>query len=169
MYGADNRPLLSWRVLILPYLSEEELFKEFHLDEPWDSKHNIQLLSRMPKSYDPPWKSRVHIPPYHTIYHVLVGPGTPFEKDRPFCIPHPLSDETSGTILFVEAGNPVPWTKPEEIAFGPAHRVILKGLFGDGFRACDFTGKYRFIRHDTDYETLCGLLRCKSVEAKSAR
>ncbi len=41
-YTVDKagKPLLSWRVLILPYLDQEALYKEFHLDDPWDSVHN---------------------------------------------------------------------------------------------------------------------------------
>ncbi len=39
-YSGDGKPLLSWRVHILPYLEENELYHQFHLDEPWDSPHN---------------------------------------------------------------------------------------------------------------------------------
>ena len=46
-----GKPLLSWRVLILPYLEQDALFKEFKLDEPWDSEHNKKLLKKMPKVY----------------------------------------------------------------------------------------------------------------------
>ncbi len=34
---AQGRPLLSWRVALLPFLEESKLYQEFHLDEPWDS------------------------------------------------------------------------------------------------------------------------------------
>ena len=49
-YGADKagKRLLSWRVQLLPYLGQEKLYKEFHLDEPWDSDHNKKLIARMP-------------------------------------------------------------------------------------------------------------------------
>ena len=52
---AAGRPLLSWRVLILPHLGPEEaaLYREFKLDEPWDGDHNRRLLARMPKVYAP--------------------------------------------------------------------------------------------------------------------
>src|SRR5262249_32558111 len=43
-----GRALLSWRVALLPYLGEAELYKQFHLDEPWDSAHNKQLIAQMP-------------------------------------------------------------------------------------------------------------------------
>ena len=52
--GPDGKPLLSWRVAILPYLSENELYQSFKLDEPWDSPHNKPLLERMPQLFAPP-------------------------------------------------------------------------------------------------------------------
>ena len=44
----SGKPLLSWRVLMLPWIQQGKLFKEFHLDEPWDSDHNKKLLEKMP-------------------------------------------------------------------------------------------------------------------------
>jgi hypothetical protein len=29
----DGKPLLSWRVAILPYIGHDELYRQFHLDE----------------------------------------------------------------------------------------------------------------------------------------
>src|SRR5262245_28627875 len=46
--NATGKPLLSWRVQILPFVGEGELYKEFHLDEPWDSEHNRRFVDRMP-------------------------------------------------------------------------------------------------------------------------
>src|SRR5262249_49238609 len=39
-FDKNGKPLLSWRVFILPYIEHEKLYKEFHLNEPWDSEHN---------------------------------------------------------------------------------------------------------------------------------
>ena len=50
----DGKPLLSWRVAILPYLEEKELYDRFHLDEPWDSEHNKKLIASMPDIYNSP-------------------------------------------------------------------------------------------------------------------
>ena len=48
LLAKDGKPLLSWRVLLLPYLKEEKLFREFKLTEPWDGPHNSKLLTKMP-------------------------------------------------------------------------------------------------------------------------
>src|SRR5207302_1956982 len=47
----NGKPLLSWRVAILPFIEQDNLYKQFHLDEPWDSDHNKKLLARMPNVY----------------------------------------------------------------------------------------------------------------------
>jgi hypothetical protein len=48
IYDANGEPLLSWRVLILPYLEQESLYRKFHLNEAWDSPHNKPLADQMP-------------------------------------------------------------------------------------------------------------------------
>ena len=50
----DGRPFLSWRVHVLPMLDQQELYDQFHLDEPWDSEHNLELLEKMPAVYADP-------------------------------------------------------------------------------------------------------------------
>src|SRR5205823_10918869 len=47
----QGKPLLSWRVHLLPFLEQDNLYKQFHLDEPWDSEHNKKLIARMPPVY----------------------------------------------------------------------------------------------------------------------
>ena len=47
----DGKPLLSWRVHILPYIEQENLYRQFKLDEPWDSEHNKKLVKSMPKVF----------------------------------------------------------------------------------------------------------------------
>jgi RNA polymerase sigma factor (sigma-70 family) len=77
--GKDGKPLLSWRVAILPYLEQQELYKQFRLTESWDSEHNLKLLARMPEVY------RVGFEPEgstHTHYQGFAGPGTPFGPRR---------------------------------------------------------------------------------------
>src|SRR5205823_5177427 len=54
LYSKDGKPLLSWRVALLPYVGEEALYKQFKLDEAWDSPHNKRLIDRIPKVYRSP-------------------------------------------------------------------------------------------------------------------
>lgn len=131
--GPDGQPLLSWRVLLLPYIEHDKLFEEFRLDEPWDSEHNRPLLDRMPKTYTAPWAKYVDVPPNHTTLKVFVGPGTPFEPGVKLKLTaDDFPDGLENTLLFVEAGDPIPWTKPDDIPLGVGYPIRLRGLFKDG-------------------------------------
>ena len=119
VYGEDGTPLYSWRVALLPYI-DEAIYNEFHLDEPWDSPHNLKLLPRMPYNYAlPPRKAaQMKMPPGYTICHVFVGPGTPFEEGQRLRSSE-FPDGMCNTILIIEAGEPVPWTKPVDLQYAP--------------------------------------------------
>lgn len=112
----QGHPLLSWRVLILPYVENQSLYNRFHLDEPWDSPHNLRLLAQMPKVYKSPYPQDTD-KPYHTHYRVFVGKGAAFEGSRRLRIPEDFPDGTSNTLLIIEATEAVPWTKPAELSF----------------------------------------------------
>jgi uncharacterized protein DUF1559 len=121
-----GKPLLSWRVLILPYVDEEELFKQFKLDEPWDSEHNKKLLARMPKVYAIPGKTKPD--DTDTYYRVFVGNGAGFDWVRGMRLPADFPDGTSNTLLCLTAQTAVPWTKPDELEFDPEKDMTR--LFG---------------------------------------
>jgi hypothetical protein len=108
----DNKPLLSWRVLLLQNIGERDLFKQFKLDEPWDSAHNKKLLNRMPKVYAPVGVKTKEA--HATFYQVFTGPGSAFEGPRGLGVLD-FTDGLSNTLLIVEAGEPVPWTKPADL------------------------------------------------------
>ena len=74
---AKGKALLSWRVAILPFIEEDALYRQFHLDEPWDSKHNKKLLARMPKLYAPTVTGKPGKPNV-TYYQAFTGPDALF-------------------------------------------------------------------------------------------
>ena len=117
--GADGKPLLSWRVAILPFVEQGTLYSQFKLDEPWDSPNNKPLQAKMPKIFlDPSFNKDVY--PDSTPYQVFVGKGSIF--DPTLKKPRTLKDITDGanfTIMVAESARPVPWTKPEDMAFQP--------------------------------------------------
>jgi hypothetical protein len=130
---------LSWRVLILPYIEQGDLYDQFRLDQPWDSPTNIKLLSKMPKLYRCP---RYPAEEGMTYYQALTGPQTVMGNQGGLSLMAITNaNGTSNTIVVVEAGDPVPWTKPDELqydaqkplpAFGGPDRRDFLALFVDG-------------------------------------
>ena len=55
--GKETHPF-SWRVALLPFLENNELFEQYRFDEPWDSEHNLTLVPKMPEVYRSPVASR---------------------------------------------------------------------------------------------------------------
>lgn len=116
--GPDGTPLYSWRVALLPFLEEENLYRQFHLDEPWDGPHNKTLLAARPRTYSPK-PLLVDPDPAATYYQVFVGPGVAFEGDRGLSLKADFPRDPAETIVVVEARDAVPWTRPADLPFTP--------------------------------------------------
>ena len=129
--------MLSWRVAILPYIEPESLYKEFHLDEPWDSEHNKALIEKMPAVFRDP-----HEPENSTnaSYFMPTGKGTIGGK-KGGVKSRNITDGAANTIMLVEAKRDIPWTKPEDIEIdADASKPVPK--FGGHLRAGGFAAAF---------------------------
>ena len=134
--SADGRPLLSWRVAILGYIEEYNLYKQFKLDEPWDSLHNRSLLRYMPATYRLPTSSDQG-EDFTTFYQGFVGKNAFFRASHLEKVTRAdITDGAANTLMVVEAATAVPWTKPEDIPYEPDRPVPrLGGHLRWGFNA----------------------------------
>jgi hypothetical protein len=152
--GPDGKPLLSWRVAILPYIEEEALYAQFHLDEPWDSPRNIALLPKMPRTFAEEWDNP---PSGLTRFQVYVGPGTAFEGNDGHGV-REITDGTNRTVLVVEGEEAVPWTKPADLPFGPEVVLVRPHKRGGFCIVVAADASIHRIAADTPEETLRALI-----------
>jgi hypothetical protein len=172
-YAPDGKPLLSWRVHILPYVEQDNLYRQFKLDEPWDGPNNIRLLNQMPRIYATPAEVKSGTIGTKTYYRGFSSSGAVFaRRDTP---PPPkvkgkggfepplggfgpqskgltinnFTDGMSNTILIVEAGTSVEWTKPDDLDASPGKPFPAMGGVrpnADTFIAVMADGSFRPIK-----------------------
>ncbi len=169
----DGKPLLSWRVHILPFIEGADLYDQFHLDEPWDSPHNKKLIEQMPETYKAPGsKSEPGMTNYLGVGGadgVLVRPKPGDKLGISFAR---ITDGTSNTIMAVEApdDSAVIWTKPGD--FAPNKENPTRGLIGlrpGGFQAALTDGSVRFFAETIDVAVLNGLFTKSGGEVVNFR
>jgi hypothetical protein len=168
VYDKDGKPLYSWRVLILPFIEQDNIYRQWHFDEPWDGPNNKQLSAMLIKTFMKPGTTT----PGDTYYQVFDGPTAAFDSDPrnglvPFMalgppgmglqqskkvsrIPASFPDGTSNTILIAEAGDPVPWAKPGDLHYDPNGPLPkLGGMFGGDFNVAMADASTLFVKPKT--------------------
>jgi hypothetical protein len=144
----DGKPLHSWRVLILPYIDQRELYDKIRLNEPWDSEYNQQFhdiqmkvfqCSSSPRRVSLVRKIRNVVVKNDELrrmancdYSVVIGEGTFFSSSKEITLDG-IADGIDNTILIVERMVPVNWMDPNnEIRFEVARVGVNRNLFGIG-------------------------------------
>jgi hypothetical protein len=186
----DGKPLLSWRVAILPFLEQDALYRQFKLDEPWDSEHNKKLLAKMPNAYHVGFAGNdLH----DTYYQVFAGPNTPLHAMNAVAggapggpagpgiggirpVPAPgaqagggnriadITDGTSFTLGVAEMAPAVPWTKPADVPFDPKKPVKLVLLFSNEWHVAMMDGSAHALKPDIDQQILRRLIMMNDGE-----
>ena len=156
MADKNGKPLLSWRVALLPYLDQQALYNQFHLDEAWDSPHNQKLIAKMPSVYS--FDGSRLIKTGKTTYLGFRGANTVL-GERPISIAQ-VPDGTSNTVMLVDVPEEkaVIWTQPDDFTFNP--KDPLQGLLkpGQDRLKCGFVdGSVKNISTDLKDETFLHL------------
>jgi hypothetical protein len=164
VYNAKGEAILSWRVHLLPYLEQQNLYQQFKMDEPWDGPNNKKLIEKMPKVFDTAGREA---PKGETFYQAFLTPD--FNRPLPKGANPPgrtwlvegdkqgqsllVPDGTSNTIGIVEARNSVIWSKPDDLPFG--EKLPPLGEAGaDVFMALMLDGSVRAISTKIKQDTL---------------
>jgi hypothetical protein len=174
MYGAfppafvadkDGKPMHSWRVLILPFVDQGDLYKEYDFSEPWDGPKNSRLLARMPAIYACP--SHATAGPganTNTAYAGVYGEHCVFRGSEPVAIKD-IKDGTSNTLLVGEvAKSNIPWMKPEDIDVKLYPTIGTAGGFGS-----DHVGGATFLLADGSVRFITTGINPQTLQALSTR
>ncbi len=149
----DKPPAWSWRVQILPYIEQDNLYKVLDLTKSWDDPANLKKLEamEMPKVFEIPGRPA---PKGHTYFRIFTLPKGAKGTDRPLLTEGQkgprvteITDGTSNTFMIVEAGEAVPWYKPDVLAYdGKLPLPQLGDKNADKFIAAMGDGSVRILR-----------------------
>jgi Protein of unknown function (DUF1559) len=157
-----GRRLHSWRVLLLPYLGYEDLYRQYKFDEPWDGPNNRQLVDRMPGVYRcPDASSHEGV----TNYFAIVGPHTMWRDDGIGIAHRDVVDPEGMTIMVCESKDrSTLWMQPDDLDSESVQGINVDGARGissehpDGANVGMAGGPVFFLRNDIDIELLRGLI-----------
>ena len=160
---ANNKPLLSWRVHILPFVAQQELYSKFHLDEPWDSPHNIKLVAQMPEVYRVAGDG---VADGKTRFVLPMLEGSAWFGDGPPLKFNDITDGTSVTIAIylAQPQHAVTWSKPEEPTL--TSDKLVEQLFGgsDALFIARFDGSVERLSKTIDPKNLKALITHRGGE-----
>jgi hypothetical protein len=138
---------------LLPYIEEDELYKQFKRDEPWDSEHNKKLIDKIPKLFAP---IRGKAEKGETFYLSFAGKHG-FLKPGGMQLAA-IADGTSNTLMVAEAAKPVVWTKPDDMEFDGKTVPKLGGMFDGDFHAVFCDGFVRKLPKKLDADVLKAII-----------
>ncbi|MEQ8838185.1 MAG: DUF1559 domain-containing protein, partial [Lacipirellulaceae bacterium] len=153
IYNDEGKALLSWRVMILPFLEEQALYDRFYLDEAWDCENNMRLIELMPAVFSEP-SAPLDPKEGKTHYLLPVAEDSIFDGSAEGMRLRRITDGLSNTIavLQVDSTAAVEWTKPADWKMNPQN--VLGGLDGAvhpmGFLSAFADGSVQFISSDID-------------------
>jgi prepilin-type processing-associated H-X9-DG protein len=150
----NGKPMHSWRVLILPFLEQDAVYKQYRFNEPWNSPHNRALAAQMPRVYNCPSEGPAR--GSETSYAMIVGPHTISDGPTAHTF-RDIKDGLSNTLLVVEATEAhINWMEPRDLNVkdmqfhvgGGKNEISSAHPMGADVAFCD--GHVQFLSATTD-------------------
>jgi Protein of unknown function (DUF1559) len=168
LVGHDGKPMHSWRVLILPFMEQQELYNAYNFAEPWNGPNNQKLATRIGRIY---LRSGLEADQVHTTSFVaVVGPETAWPVSKPATLKD-LGDGSSDTLLMVEVPDgQFRWMEPKDLDFHQMSFGINDGSkrgLGSrlgGARVAFADGSVRTLPDDFDPNMLKAMLTANGGE-----
>ena len=154
---STGSPMHSWRVLLLPYLNEDDLYSRLNLDLPWDHPDNRMVTDygSIPSVYTHPSDTSFGTGS-GSAYYLITGTGTLFPPSGPLG-PSDVTDDSTQTILVIEGSPvtpPLSWTEPVDLPFARMQGNLAGnpgnepgGLLEGGVAAATVDGRSHFIKN----------------------
>jgi len=170
----NGKPIHSWRVLLLPFLDQKELYSSYNFSQPWDGPNNRRLIETMPEVYS--WPENRANDDTTTGYVVVVGEGTAFPGCRSIRAEDILPSARKETIMVVQcADSGIAWTEPrdlflDEMSFkinDPANVPSIRSQDDAGANVLFVYGTTERLGRDVGPSRLRNLLVIDSSEQKS--
>lgn len=157
----ELRWTVSWRVQLLPYAEQVQLFEQFDNEQSWDSEVNKALIDKMPEIYQLNEETK----PAHSQFVAPEGPGfiVDGKKSRP---PREIKDDPATTIVLVtvKPEHAQLWTKPGGLEIDPENAADILGGDPNGFLALFADGSIRTLDPNMEPEMLKALLTVAGAE-----
>jgi hypothetical protein len=164
---SEGRPMHSWRVLLLPYMEQTQLFNAYNLSEPWNGPNNAKLAGQIGNAFRRPEATGDSV---MTSFVAVVGPQTPFPGARSLKFDD-IVDGTSSTIMFVEIANSnICWMEPRDLSFDRMsfrvndRNIACVGSPYGGARIALMNGSVREIKNTLPPEVLRALVTASGHE-----
>lgn len=148
--GDDGAPMHGWRVMLLPYLGEQELYDRYHFNEPWNGPNNSKLANEMPAAFrcagcercrglpGLPWT----LPPASSpSFHLVADPKAAVHPTRGGSVAG-VTDGASNTILLIESNDRSQnWLAPGGLSLSEAAELLSSRV---ATRHVDVVDRYWF-------------------------
>ena len=157
---SQDKPRLSWRVSILPYVDQAPLYNIYNFNDAWDGPSNARIASTPIPLYICPSYTSTNMTT--TCYVAISGDHTVMGAGK--CIPFKeIKDGTSNTLMVVEAcGMNIPWIKPQDLDENAVTRVGdpngISSKHVGGAHALMADGSVRFISENLSPAVLQSLI-----------